>query len=399
MANPYAYEVIPPIGRLLSAISDHCSVGGTIRPRNRTLAEWANYASAGHIAPLLDQLACDGWILYDRTTGLITLLYDPAAEDAPQYDPRLAPKQERRKVPGHIYVIKCGDAYKIGCATNVEARIEGLSLPSYELIHTIASEDMYRDESALHTHFRLKRLRREWFTLESDDLVWLVEYHSDPAMGSIPPLDQNAESALIPSLDRRFAHQNAAGDFDPAMDQTAQCMEDHVLVAAALDSESAAARSKIPCAADSIPPMDHRASLLSELGTAPKLIAKALTKRPDLTPGQIRATWSHFEPRIKAGLCSAGAFHAAIANGQIHAAPPDPTAPLDPASYAGRADIMLGSDLPPPDAPESIGDIARRLLPPDASTSDWVFVQSRLVRHDSEAGALAALAARRAVRR
>jgi hypothetical protein len=183
------------------------------------------------------------------------------------------------------------------------------------------------------------------------------------------------------------------------MDQTAQCMEDHVLVAAALDSESAAARSKIPCAADSIPPMDHRASLLSELGTAPKLIAKALTKRPDLTPGQIRATWSHFEPRIKAGLCSAGAFHAAIANGQIHAAPPDPTAPLDPASYAGRADIMLGSDLPPPDAPESIGDIARRLLPPDASTSDWVFVQSRLVRHDSEAGALAALAARRAVRR
>jgi hypothetical protein len=365
MTNPYAYEVIPPIGRLLGAISDHCSVGGTIRPRNRTLAEWANYASAGHIAPLLDQLACDGWILYDRTTGLITLLYDPAAEDAPQYDPRLAPKQERRKVSGHIYVIKCGDAYKIGCATNVEARIEGLSLPSYELIHTIASADMYRDESALHTHFRLKRLRREWFTLESDDLVWLVEYHSDPAMGSIPSLDQNAESALIPSRDRRFAQQNAVGDFDPAMDQAAQCMEDHVLVAAALDSESAAARSKIPCAADSI--------------------------------------WSHFEPRIKAGLCSAGAFHAAIANGQIHAAPPDPTAPIDPQAYAGRENIMLGSD-PPPEG--TIRDRALTLAgSPTAETlgsyaRDVVFLQCRLGMGDSDEIALQALAEhRKAVRR
>lgn len=304
--NPYAYEVIPPIGRLLSAISDHCGVGGTIRPRNRTLAEWANYASAGHIAPLLDQLACDGWILYDRTTGLITLLCDPAAGSI---DP-----DADQSIPAGI-------------------------------------------------------------TFEEDE-----------------------ESALIPSRDRRFAHQNAAGDFDPAMDQMAQCMEDHVLVAA-LDSESAVVRTKIPCAADSIPPMDHRVVLLSELGTAPKLIAKALTKRPDLTPGQIRATWAHFEPRIKAGLCSAGAFHAAIANGQIHAAPPDPAAPIDPQSYAGRDDIMLGSDLPPADAPESIGDIARRLLPPDASTADWVFVQSRLVRHESEASAILALAARKAARR
>jgi hypothetical protein len=311
MANPYAYEVIPPIGRLLSAISDHCSVGGTIRPRNRTLAEWANYASAGHIAPLLDQLACDGWILYDRTTGLITLLYDPAAGSI---DP-----DADQMIPAGI-------------------------------------------------------------TFEEDE-----------------------ESALIPSPDRRFAHQNAVGDFDPAMDQTAQCMEDHVLVAAALDSESAAARSKIPCAADSIPPMDHRVVLLSELGTAPKLIAKALTKRPDLTPGQIRATWSHFEPRIKAGLCSAGAFHAAIANGQIHAAPPDPAAPIDPQSYAGRDDVMLGSDLPPP---ETIRDRAHSLLGPwtaenhAAQIRDSVFLQCRLGQGDSDEIALQALEKhRKAVRR
>jgi predicted transcriptional regulator len=73
--------------------------------------------------------------------------------------------------------------------------------------------------------------------------------------------------------------------------------------------------------------------------------------------------------------------------------------PLEVESYADQSGSATSSDLPLEAAPESIGDIARRLLPPDASTADWVFVQSRLVRHDSEAGALAALAARKRVAR
>jgi hypothetical protein len=76
----YAYVVYPPIARLLAAIQEHCDVGGTIRPGVRTLAAWANYASAGKIAPLLAQLADDGWIAYDGTYGTITLL---AASNGP----------------------------------------------------------------------------------------------------------------------------------------------------------------------------------------------------------------------------------------------------------------------------------------------------------------------------
>lgn len=74
-----AYEFIatPPIQLILNAIADHCGVGGTIRPGVRRLAAWANYASAGRISPILDQLAADGWIAYDPSTGLITLLEDP----------------------------------------------------------------------------------------------------------------------------------------------------------------------------------------------------------------------------------------------------------------------------------------------------------------------------------
>jgi hypothetical protein len=140
---------------------------------------------------------------------------------------------------------------------------------------------------------------------------------------------------------------------------------------------------------------------MSELGANPTIIRAAYAARPDWTPQQVRDRWDYDQRRIAAsdGRLTEGIFFTALKSGELAPARPDPTAPLDPQSYAGRADIMLGSDLPPPDAPESIGDIARRLLPPDASTADWVFVQSRLVRHDSEAGALAALAARRAVRR
>lgn len=74
--RPYEYVVRPPIARLLIAIRQHCGVGGTIRPGVRQLAAWMNYASAGRIAPLLAQLAMDGWILYDGSTGTITLLAD-----------------------------------------------------------------------------------------------------------------------------------------------------------------------------------------------------------------------------------------------------------------------------------------------------------------------------------
>lgn len=304
----YYYTGVPPIERLLLAIGAHCGVGGTIRPRNRQLADWANYASAGHISPLLDQLACDGWILYDRNTGLITLLFDPGVGSS---DP---------------------DADQM-----IPDGIESVS---------------------------------------------------------------NAESALIPSRDRVLQQQNGECESIPRRDQNAQCMEDSCLAAAEHDSESAAARYKLPCSAESIPTRDQNADLvMAELGTSAKLRARALATRPDLTAEQVLATRAYFAPRIAAGLCSEGAFHAALANGEIHAAPPERDRPIDVTAYASRDGFALGSQAPPgDDAHESIGDRAKRLLPPDASGADWVFVQTRLAQNRSDAEALADLAARRTKR-
>ena len=297
VVNPYAQTYIPPVGRLLAAICDHCGVGGTIRPRNRALADWAGYASAGHVAELLGQLACDGYIIYDRETGLITRLFDPAAD---QVIPR------------------------------------GITF------------------------------------------------------------DDRADSALIPSRDRDFDDLDAENDLDPEGDQNAQCMEDHVLVAATETLDSAA-RYKIPCGADSIPPLDHRAVLLSELGADAKIIADALANRPDLTLAQIRASWSHFEPRIRAGLCTAGAFFASIRRGQLHGAPPDPQRPLDPESYAADPAYQLGNQAEPSEAQRRNAlyrDAHWRavdLLGPGAAYQDMAIVVEALVDGATDDQALAEL--------
>lgn len=308
--SPYAYEVVPPVGELLNIICEDRSVGGCFRPGNRWLAAQMKYKSASQIPYLLSQLACDGWISYDATTGVIMLLRDPRAPESDQ---------------------------------------------------AIRSTD-----------------RRSGEQITDDD------------------------SGVIDPIDRDLALSAAEYETDQIDRSNPQRMEDHILVAAAdSESDSAAAGYKYHATPKPISPPDHpdsRIVLLSELGTAPKLIAKALAARPDLTPEQIRATWSHFEPRIKAGLCAAGAFHAAIGNGQLHAAPPDPGRPLDPESYADKPGFALGSDLPPPEAPESIRDHAARLLPPPTAetlkihTRDWMFLQSRLGAGDDDEAALAALA-------
>jgi hypothetical protein len=308
-----AYEFIstPPIQLILDAIAAHCSVGGTIRPGVRRLAAWANYASAGRISPLLDQLASDGWISYDPSTGLITLLEDPNGGSITPCD--------------------------------------------------------------------------RWIADEADD----------------------AESAPITPRDRDEAHSDAEYESITGRDRSAPRMEDHVLVAAAeSDSESAAARYKLPCSVETITERDRSAALLlAELGADDVIIADALAARPDLTPEQIRASWAHFLPRIKAQLCTAGAFFSTIRRGQLHAAPPDPQRPLDVARYADDPAYQLSSSQALEGGP-SIRDRALRLLGPwtaenhQAMVRDTMFLQGRLGAGDTDAEALAALADyRTAVRR
>lgn len=308
-ANPYAYEVIPPIGRLLIEICKHLSVGGCFRPGNRQLADWMGYASAGHVSYLLSQLACDGWITYDPTTRLITLLR---------------------------------------------------------------------------------------------------AYPADPVIGS---RDQQAESArfsdsaLIPSRDRVLPHQDAADPDEGSVFQPdSQCMES--LVATTSDSESVVVVvSERGDARGGKPNTPPAAQLMAELGANPKIIRDAYAARPDWTPQQVRERWEYDQKRIAAsaeldGKLGEGIFFTALRSGELAPARADPAVPIPVADYADDPSVLLGSQAPPGDEAESIADHARRICPPDASGADWIFVQTRLARGDSDAGAMAALAARRsAVRR
>jgi len=216
-----------------------------------------------------------------------------------------------------------------------------------------------------------------------------------------------------PQTSRAIAHQGAAHQGTATARSHARVLEP--TTTESLNQNLVAVVTGGDARGGSAPPA---AQLMAELGANPKIIRLAYEARPDWTPQQVRQRWEYDQRRIAAsdGALHEGVFFTALRSGEMAPARADPAAPLNPAAYAGDSLYRLGSDVrgldPPPDAadlrssdlappaadeppPESVGDHARRLLPTDASTADWVFVQTRLARGDSDDGALAALAERR----
>lgn len=79
--------------------------------------------------------------------------------------------------PG-IYVVRCGDLYKIGRSTNIDARIRTLrqAIPQ-ETVHacTLLSETPAKLEAELHQRYADKRVRGEWFKLDVVDVDELLD--------------------------------------------------------------------------------------------------------------------------------------------------------------------------------------------------------------------------------
>lgn len=85
------------------------------------------------------------------------------------------PPPKKKDTHGFVYLIKSGDAYKIGKSKNVSSRVEtfSITLPHpVELIHTVEREDYDKAEQELHERFAPKRMNGEWFNLSEED----VEY-------------------------------------------------------------------------------------------------------------------------------------------------------------------------------------------------------------------------------
>lgn len=319
--RPYEYPVLPPIGRVLQAIREHCDVGGTIKTSVRELAEWANYASAGRISSLLGQLANDGWILYDSDNSNITLLAD---------------------------------------SEPITARDQA----------AITAED--QDD-------------------ENDDSEAITE--GDQA---IPTRDRDA---LIPARDRGSQRPSPLLKAITRRDQLAPRMEDHVLAAVDQESDSAATRSQIPCAADLIPTRDRfsdspTAIVLSELGADPVTLAEIAAAQPDLTPSDILPQWDIAQEQERNGDArnARGLLFGVLKKpgGRLYGRATGSAAP-DWAAYAADPQFQPSCD--------PLRERAERLMPPMTALNnrtwmhDFQFLLDQIGSGASDDQALDALAA------
>jgi hypothetical protein len=84
-----------------------------------------------------------------------------------------AEKEEMCK-EGFVYLIKCGEFYKIGKTTNLEKRIKQLTTGNpYPLIlvNSIYSLDIDSLEKSFHNYYRQKRIIGEWFKLNFEEVL------------------------------------------------------------------------------------------------------------------------------------------------------------------------------------------------------------------------------------
>ncbi len=86
---------------------------------------------------------------------------------------------------GYVYLLRAHSGeYKIGRSRDVRARLRGLATSApfeLELIHEIPADDCASAERALHTQFSNKKIKREWFQLDENDVIYfchLAEFSS-----------------------------------------------------------------------------------------------------------------------------------------------------------------------------------------------------------------------------
>ena len=75
---------------------------------------------------------------------------------------------ERKQQVGYIYLLKCGEFYKIGYSKCVEQRLRQLDIRPYkiELLMKWQSDIAYSIEQALHDIYKAYRVDNEWYSHE-----------------------------------------------------------------------------------------------------------------------------------------------------------------------------------------------------------------------------------------
>jgi T5orf172 domain len=109
-------------------------------------------------------------------------------ETMAQYPPSFyaKPSQSTQPRQGFVYIIQCGESFKIGCTANLKQRIKALGVTApYPIFLRIIvpTDDMILTEWKLHQRFEGKRQQGEWFSLSEIDLATIRHEYTtiDPA--------------------------------------------------------------------------------------------------------------------------------------------------------------------------------------------------------------------------
>lgn len=90
---------------------------------------------------------------------------------------QLSPEEKQRRIDhwyGYVYLLKCGDHYKIGQSKKPRKRLKQLRTGSplpIRVIHTLRTSYYREIERDLHRRFADKRAEGEWFLLADDDVA------------------------------------------------------------------------------------------------------------------------------------------------------------------------------------------------------------------------------------
>lgn len=119
---------------------------------------------------LSEYLSAGKPLVNSRHKKAIDYLLNPPREDKKVTVPR-------KGRPGHVYLVECNGAYKIGIAKDLKARISSMQSGSplpLTLIHSIQTPEMEILEAKLHNHFAHKRFELgEWFDLDTSDVEYI----------------------------------------------------------------------------------------------------------------------------------------------------------------------------------------------------------------------------------
>lgn len=139
----------------------------------KTLREIAGEHGITHPA-ITKRAKRHGW---ERTERI-----NPAKKDRSVAVSAIAQAESRLASPGFVYVIFVHTGteffYKIGLATNVDARLKSHQTSSPFEVRLAAAyfvPNMMAEEATLHEAFAQKRVRGEWFRLDRSDLEWIAK--------------------------------------------------------------------------------------------------------------------------------------------------------------------------------------------------------------------------------